>query len=404
MGRFTKVVMFVVVLIYIWCLYIYLNTPIRTDIVKMGLLEDSENVTAYLIKDEKLLYSNYGENFDEIAKEGERVSKGSKIAIIYKNDVDPKIQEALKKINERIADISSNQANNALFSGDLKKLDDQIRSKIDEVINASRNGEASMLSKLKSDINQLLDKKMIISGEKGASGKNLEALQKEKESYEQQLSSSKMDLIAEVSGVVSYQLDGLEQILNPEKINEFTPEDFESLERLNLSNAQADKELRPIAKIIDNYKWYIGFLMDADKVYPMKVGEKVKIRFRDLKDKVIDASVYFISEEQKGKVVVVLCSDKYIDSFSSMRKVNVDIIKSSYSGFKIPVSAIRVKDGKTGVYIISDQVVRFREVEIIYKNDNFAIVKENSTNKNGLLLYDEVITKGKDIEEGKLVR
>ncbi|MDK2810626.1 MAG: hypothetical protein PWR27_1335 [Petroclostridium sp.] len=404
MSKFTKIVLAGVILLYLWSLYVYLNTPIRTDIVKFGILEDCESTTGYIIREEKLLYSNVAGSFDEIAKEGERIAKGSKVATVYKNHVDPKIQEAIKRINERIADINNNQAKNDIFSEDLQKLEKQISNKINEVINISYDHKSAKLFQIKEDINKILDKKLIISGEKGASGQNLEALKKEKENYENQLRSSKVDLITEVSGILSYNIDGMEQILVPEKINEFKPSDFQSLDNINFNSKTEGKVGQPVAKIIDNFEWYIGFLMDAKKIYPLKVGDKVNVRFKDIKNTVVDASVYYISSEEKGKAVVVLSSNKYIDSMHEIRKVNIDIIKQAYSGFKIPVSAVRVQNGKTGVYIIKDRVARFREIEILFKNNDFAIVKENNLNDNGLLLYDEVITKSNNIEEGKLIR
>ncbi|MBZ4646551.1 MAG: hypothetical protein JG777_2040 [Clostridia bacterium] len=381
-----------------------INEQIYKNSFSWRILEDCESTTGYIIREEKLLYSNVAGSFDGIAKEGERIAKGSKVATVYKNHVDPKIQEAIKRINERIADINNNQAKNDIFSEDLQKLEKQISNKINEVINISYDHKSAKLFQIKEDINKILDKKLIISGEKGASGQNLEALKKEKENYENQLRSSKVDLITEVSGILSYNIDGMEQILVPEKINEFKPSDFQSLDNINFNSKTEGKVGQPVAKIIDNFEWYIGFLMDAKKIYPLKVGDKVNVRFKDIKNTVVDASVYYISSEEKGKAVVVLSSNKYIDSMHEIRKVNIDIIKQAYSGFKIPVSAVRVQNGKTGVYIIKDRVARFREIEILFKNNDFAIVKENNLNDNGLLLYDEVITKSNNIEEGKLIR
>ncbi|MDK2932429.1 MAG: hypothetical protein PWP27_239 [Clostridiales bacterium] len=404
MSRFTKVIIGSVILLYIWCLYVYLNTPIRTEIVKFGQLEDSENTVGYIMREEKLLYSNVAGNFDGIAKEGERVAKGSKIATVYKKNVDLKIQETIKSINERIAEINNNQVKNDIFFNDLQKLSRQVDSKIDEIINIAYTQKTAKLSQIKEDINKILEKKLIISGEKGASGHNLEALKKEKEEYENRLRASKIDLIADRAGVVSYNIDGLEQILNPENISKFTVSDFQNLDNIHLNNQVEVKPGQAVAKIINNFEWYLAFVMDTQRVYPLKVGDKLSVRFKDLEDKVIDAYIHYISPEEKGKVIVVLSLNKHIDSIYTFRKVNIDIIKQSYSGFKIPVSAVRVRNGKTGVYIIRDRIARFREIEILYKNNDFAIVKENNLNENNLLLYDEVIIKSNNIEEGKLIR
>ena len=74
------------------------------------------------------------------------------------------------------------------------------------------------------------------------------------------------------------------------------------------------------------------------------------------------------------------------------RFMNVTVVKESYTGLEIPISAIRVKNGKTGVYVKADSTTKFRETEIIYKDDKIAIVKLETTaiGSNSLLLYDEV--------------
>lgn len=192
--------------------------------------------------------------------------------------------------------------------------------------------------------------------------------------------------------------------MNPENISKFTVSDFQNLDNIHLNNQVEVKPGQAVAKIINNFEWYLAFVMDTQRVYPLKVGDKLSVRFKDLEDKVIDAYIHYISPEEKGKVIVVLSLNKHIDSIYTFRKVNIDIIKQSYSGFKIPVSAVRVRNGKTGVYIIRDRIARFREIEILYKNNDFAIVKENNLNENNLLLYDEVIIKSNNIEEGKLIR
>ena len=57
----------------------------------------------------------------------------------------------------------------------------------------------------------------------------------------------------------------------------------------------------------------------------------------------------------------------------------------------MPVKAIRVIDGVTGVYVRTENTVKYREIEVLYKDDKEAIVKMDNTKSNALLLYDEII-------------
>ena len=58
----------------------------------------------------------------------------------------------------------------------------------------------------------------------------------------------------------------------------------------------------------------------------------------------------------------------------------------------------------TGVYIVSGGAPAFRPVEVLYSNDNFAVISSEQSAANQVKLYDEIIVKAGEIEEGKLLR
>ena len=127
--------------------------------------------------------------------------------------------------------------------------------------------------------------------------------------------------------------------------------------------------------------------------------------FLDISDKTLDANIDCISEEKDGRVTVVISCMQFVEGIYSARNVNADIIRKSYSGFKIPLSAIRVReDGTSGVYIVKDSVAEFRNIQVLHQSDNYAIAKEDNKLENGLLLYDEVVISGSDIKDGKIIR
>jgi len=104
------------------------------------------------------------------------------------------------------------------------------------------------------------------------------------------------------------------------------------------------------------------------------------------------ATVTYISTPKNGKYVLTATSDVSCDWARDVRVATIDLVKKKYSGLKVPISAIHVKDKNTGVYTVVDGIVRFKKVKILYKNNKYAIVEENNTASGGLLLYDEVIT------------
>jgi len=53
---------------------------------------------------------------------------------------------------------------------------------------------------------------------------NIKALENEKRILQDSINANKRNIVSNLSGIVSYVIDGYEEILNPEKIPEITPE------------------------------------------------------------------------------------------------------------------------------------------------------------------------------------
>ena len=83
---------------------------------------------------------------------------------------------------------------------------------------------------------------------------------------------------------------------------------------------------------------------------------------------------------------------------------NVEIVEQSYSGYKIPSNAIRFnKENNSGVYVLRGKIISFIEVEILYSQEEYVIVSASRTGGRGLKLYDDVVIKGRDVYDGKVI-
>ena len=109
-----------------------------------------------------------------------------------------------------------------------------------------------------------------------------------------------------------------------------------------------------------------------------------------------------ISESSSSAVVIFACSEMNSE-LASMRSGPMTIVKQEYSGLKVPSSALRVVDSKRGVYVLTGMQVKFVEVNVLYKNDSYMICEKQTSDDTVLRLYDEVIVKGKNLYDGKIV-
>ena len=92
--------------------------------------------------------------------------------------------------------------------------------------------------------------------------------------------------------------------------------------------------------------------------------------------------------------------------FSFSRLQSVKIVQDSINGIKVPVGALRIVDGKEGVYILYGSKVFFCEIDIIGRNENYYIAAnpDLSVTPYGVLcVYDNIIVSGKNLYEGKVI-
>ena len=96
-----------------------------------------------------------------------------------------------------------------------------------------------------------------------------------------------------------------------------------------------------------------------------------------------------------------------LEDFDYTRRQTVEIKTAEYSGYKVPVSAVRLENGIKGVYILDSSTVRFREINPLFEKDGWIVCEEKDSSdenqKNRLSLYDFVITEGKDLYDGKVL-
>ena len=160
----------------------------------------------------------------------------------------------------------------------------------------------------------------------------------------------------------------------------------------------------PIGKIVNNYLWYIAVAVPENVANEMHVGDSVGIRFKAVGGEAVSGSIARISPIENKKAAVVISSNQYIDSVYSTSMTEVEIVRNSYQGFRIPAKSIRIINKDKGVYVIRNDVARFVPVETRYTGKDWVIVSEKIEGGETLKLYDELIVNGRNLYDGKDVR
>lgn len=388
----------IALVIYAICIVVNLiKNPADTFLVENGKISFEESVQGYIIRDETVVKGeNYKNGISQIKLEGEKVAKGEAIFRYYTRGE----ESLIKKINELDVKIREAMENeNDIYTSDIKTLESQIHEKIQE---AFKQNNLQKIKEYKTELNTLITKKAKIAGEKSPSGSYLKQLIEERSKYENELNSGSEYIEAIRSGVVSYRVDGLEEVLTTSNLASLSKD---SLEKLKLKTGEIVSTSEESGKIIDNFYCYIACILKNENINAAnaKVGSNVKIRLSNAKE--ILSTVEYISQENEEESLVVLKIEKCVEELINYRKISLDIIWWSESGLKIPNAAIKY-ESEDLAYITRKRVGYTDNIyiKILKQSDKYSII-ENYTiaelrekgiteeviqNRRTISLYDEL--------------
>ena len=329
-----KVVAYIVLIaitIYIvYAIYLLVKQPTNIFTIEEGKLYQEEIDIGYVIRNEKVVKGeNYKNGMMQIKSEGERAAKDEKIFRYYSVN-EESLKQKIADLDNKIQEVMLNDT--SLFNSDMKLLENQIDEKVD---NINQIQDSTKLAEYKKEISNLVTKKAQIAGDLSPKGSYLNQLIEERKGYESQLNSGAEYVVAPTSGIVSYKVDGLEEVLTPDNFSSLSKDYLESLD-LKTGKLVATSE--ESGKVIDNFCCYIVTVSSSEEAKNAQIGQKVKIRLSNNAE--IQAEITNLIKEEQENVVIILKIEKQIEELINYRKISFDLIWWNDSGLKVPNQAI----------------------------------------------------------------
>ena len=205
---------------------------------------------------------------------------------------------------------------------------------------------------------------------------------------------------APMTGLVTYRLDGLEQVLTPSSFNELELTKVEKLKGTAKEFAQGEEVEKGqiIGKIINNLESvYIYTQIDKGAIDPqyLKISKFLQLQMDS------NADLYFwkVIEVRPSKEadLVILENRRFREPFLNNREVDFGIVKTRFEGYIIPEKALVKKGKEPGVYIKHKETLRWKPVEVIGSIDGNLAIK-------GLAPETQFVTNPSLAREGQLVQ
>ncbi len=370
-----------------------IQNPTNTFIVENGTLSSEENAVGYVLRDETVVQGqNYKNGMEKLKTEGEKVAKGEPIFRYYTSG-EEELKKKIAELDSKLQEALSNQKD--LLPNDTKSIEREIDAKLDELYQVN---DIQKIREYKKDINSYITKRAKMVGELSPSGSYIRSLIDKRNEYATELNSGSEYISAPQSGIVSYRIDGLEEVLSA-KTQDFSYLSIETLENLNLKTGQIIATSEEAGKIINNFKCYIAIPLSSENAKEATVGDNVMLRLASSKE--VEATIEYIAKEGESQLIVFSVEEQ-VEELINYRKISVDVVWWSYSGLKIPNSAIVYENDLA--YVVRNRLGYLDKllVKIKKQNEKYALVtsyepqelKElgisySSTKK--ISLYDEIL-------------
>lgn len=391
---------FVILLIVVFAVHQAVSSlykPVKTETAVFSDMSDGLNITGVIIRNETLVSAGDSGVLHFIIGDGNRVAKDGVIANIYDSESASIILERIDSVNGKIADIEEMLSLNNLEAADLDMINAKVSKNLNNLIICGGNGNYDTFSDKSDELLSAYNRRQAAMGETADFSAQLSALKAEKDQLAASLPAEKGTLRAEKSGYFVSKADGYETVLTCEDPEIITPE------FLNGIKAETVGE-NVVGKIVSDYEWYIAAEVSVNESLNFKEGDALTIytSVKSYPKLPVTVKKINISESSGGAVVLFACNDMNSE-LASMRTGPMTVVKKEYSGLKVPTSARRVVDSKLGVYVLTGMQVKFVEVKVLFTDGDYMICEKQTSDGNVLRLYDEVIVKGKNLYDGKII-
>lgn len=390
-------VVVLIVLFVVIQFYKVTHIELKTQTATVSTVYDKVSSEALFIRDESVVEKAATGVTVPCFEDGDKINVKGNVAMQFSSSKAAANYSKYTDLTNQIKYYQTLEAQTVGQSANLETINEDIEQK---VINYADGLCKNKIGDTAQELDSVLVRRQLIIGEDVDLLSIIENLRDKRNSYS---SFSKPDkyIKTDESGVFSSYTDGYENIIDFDKAEETSVKEFKSaLSAVDKSKDVADN----VGKLVTSYTWYVQTLVSTDTVKNLENGDYVNIVLKDDSSKEFKAEIVSgadVSLGQKETLLVLKLNEMDAD-IAKLRKAEIEIRRNKYEGIKIPSEALHVVNGKKGVYVLIASQIKFREVNIIYSDDDYVLAEYDESNTNSIHLYDKIITQGKDLKDGKV--
>lgn len=398
----------------------YFGDPLTTTLAYNYRVEESENLSGFVVREELLLPEENSGLLQIQREEGERVSHGGTVAAVYTDQAALNRQTEIEALELQMEQIQ--YAKEAAKGEDaIQKLDAQIRRNL-------RDYRAAVAAERFRDVEKqasALRNQVLKRDYSGANTEELDAriaeLQGQVKALQAQGAGAARRITAPESGLFSSVVDGYESVLTPAGLSAMLPSDLAGVKA-------AEGKTSHVGKLVQGKAWYYAAVVSEETALSLQKAEQtlkqkggtLLLRFAKGVERDMPVSVSSVGEAENGKVVLVLKGETYLSHMTLLREQSAQVIYRTVEGIRVPKEALRIvnqtevkEDGTekeiqvSGVYSVVGLEAGFKPVKVLHTADHFLLVEGTPAadrEEQRLRAGEEIIVTARNLYDGKVVR
>ena len=400
-------IIIVIILVFAYVFYqcySVLHISFETETALLSTVYDKIDTKALVIRDEQTISAQSGKVTVPCLSDGDKINVGGNIAMTFSSKEKAENYSKYLDISKELKYYENLESQTVGQAANVESINAEIDEDVNALVRSAALSEPESIDAAASELGDSILRRQMIIGENIDLISIIQNLRKESVKY----ANIKPDgyITTKESGVFSGYTDGLENVVDYGKVADMSVFEVEAAIK-KAKEAKGDGG-NNFGKLITSYAWYFVCVVDSEKVLNLENGQKVDIALKNNDSRVISVQIVSGAQPKTGeKKTALILKSSEMDSFiASLRNEEIEIRTGERRGIKAPSSALHIvkdkKGDKKGVYVLISSQVKFREAEVIYSEDDYVLLSYDPDSNNGIRLYDQIITKGKELEDGKV--
>ena len=349
-----------------------------------------------------------------LVEDGKRVAPGAAVGEIFTGEAQAQSSARAGRLSTELAMLEQSQSQGLAGGTDVDQILKQQQQGLFDLLEIIDSGSYEGLTRAKNAVTLAVNRLQAATGAAVDFSARIASLTQERDAALAAAGAVEYLYAPSPGGYFSSMTDGLEQVLTPEALDAMSASELSAL-----AEAPGGEMTASAGKLIGSYEWYYYCLVEdaaADRFVDDGGPVEVEIDFDYTGAKQIPARVVSVDRDPAGGPAKIKLMCDYINAETvNLRAGTAQISFRRYAGVRIEQSAVHIvtdEDGvqRRGVFVKYGNVVQFKRIDPTFENDQYVIVpakiqigSDERSLKNEVLLYDEIITSGKDLYDGKLL-